>query len=121
MNEQQNNAELLIKHFLKNVLQIPSRQELDALNQRIYLLEREVSKRSTKRAPVKKLETSKPKGKLSNLDLVLETIPPDPASANIKTIKKASGLEDKQIRNCLFRLEKLGQIKRVRRGFYTRN
>ena len=117
MNEQKLEAELLLKHFLKNVLQVPSRQELDALHHRIQRLEKEVSKRFAKKGAAK---SGQPTRKMSNLDLILNVIPDEPGEVNIKTIKKASGLEDKQVRNCVFRLERLGKIKRVRRGFYAR-
>jgi len=118
MNEQKLDAELLIKNILKNVLQVPSKEDLDVVHQRFELLEKELSKRFANKGASK---IGRPKRKTSNLDLVLDVIPDEPGEMSVKTIKKASGLEDKQVRNCLFRLEKLGKIKRVRRGFYARN
>lgn len=118
MNELQLNTDLLIKNFLKNVLQVPSKEDFEAVNQRLLRLEREVARRFPNKGDVLKSKKTKPGRKNNKIDRVLKSTTTDSAGTSIKTIKKTSGLEDKQVRNCIYQLEKLGRIKRVRRGFY---
>jgi hypothetical protein len=43
-----------------------------------------------------------------------------PDGTDFKTIKAATGFEDKKLRNIIFRLDKIKRIQRVTRGIYKK-
>lgn len=112
--EQTTNFEGLIK-ILMNRFDIPTRKDigdlhnkLDKLEQLLYQRQPAGEKQSRKSAPKRKSASS----------IVLDVIANHPKGTNFKTIKAATGFDDKKIRNIIFRLEKIKKIKRVKRGIY---
>ncbi|MCP4116676.1 MAG: hypothetical protein GY737_14950 [Desulfobacteraceae bacterium] len=53
-------------------------------------------------------------------DVVLNVIAEQAKGADFKTIKAATDYNDKKLRNIIFRLDKIGKIKRVKRGIYKK-
>ncbi len=69
-----------------------------------------VAAKKKKAAPGKKKEAAS--------DKVLEVIQTQEEGADFKKIKAETKFDDKKIRNIIFRLHKLGQIEKVKRGVY---
>jgi hypothetical protein len=110
------NWEGLIKLFLHR-LEIPSKEDIQTLHQRLDKLEQLIyqktfTNRGPKTPPAEKRKTSS--------SVVLDVIESYPKGTNFKTIKAATGFDDKKLRNIIFRLDKIKVIKRVRRGIYKK-
>jgi Mg/Co/Ni transporter MgtE len=72
-----------------------------------------------KKPVVAKKKTAAPaKKKEAASDKVLEVIQNQEQGADFKKIKAETKFDDKKIRNIIFRLHKLGQIEKVKRGIY---
>ena len=73
-----------------------------------------------KKKPVvaKKKKAAPAKKKEAASDKVLEVIQNQAQGADFKKIKAETKFDDKKIRNIIFRLHKLGQIEKVKRGIY---
>ena len=74
---------------------------------------RKVKPKTKKKAP-----TAKP-AKVTATAAVLDIIKGADNEASVGFIKEKTGLSDKQISNCVYRLKKQGAIKSVGRGVYT--
>jgi hypothetical protein len=110
-------------------LKVPTRTEFDKLSKRVEALEKALkarkgaktvtkpAKKAKKPAPKKK-SVSKGKRQATNSEKVLRIIKRDPAGVDVATLRAQTGLEDKKIRDTVFRLSKQGKIKRVGRGIY---
>ena len=110
------NWESFIKMLLHR-LDIPSKEDISHLHARLDKLEQLIyqkqpaGKSSGKaRAPKKKSASA----------IVLEIIGNYPEGTDFKTIKAATGFEDKKLRNIIFRLDKIEKIQRVNRGIYKK-
>jgi predicted Rossmann fold nucleotide-binding protein DprA/Smf involved in DNA uptake len=110
------------ENFIKMVLQqldIPSREQIDDLHARLDKLEQLLYQQQPgaerkKRKP----KTSRPR---SATAIVLDIIADHPKGIQFKTIKTATGFEDKKLRNIIYRLDRMGEIHRLRRGVYQKN
>ena len=71
-----------------------------------------------KKAAAKKKRVSKAKPQMTSPEKVLQVMRKSRAGVNVATLKARTGLEDKKIRNVLFRLGKQGKVKRTGRGVY---
>ncbi len=112
--EQTTNWEGFIKLIL-NQLDIPTNEDIGFLHGRLDKLEQLLyQKQPTTRKQMKK---AAPKRKSAS-SIVLEVVANHPKGTNFKTIKAATGFDDKKIRNIIFRLDKIKKIKRIRRGIY---
>lgn len=83
------------------------------------------TKAKTKAKPVRKASAGKkpaPKKKpaaMTASDRVLQIIKRSKKGVDVPTLVKKSGLEDKKVRNIVFRAVKNGKIKRTGRGIYA--
>lgn len=73
--------------------------------------------KAKKPAPAKKKKAPGKKKEAAS-DKVLDVIKNQEEGADFKKIKAETKFDDKKIRNIIFRLHKLGQIEKVRRGVY---
>ena len=113
-NDLGTNWEGFIKMLLHR-LDIPSKEDIAALHGRLDKLEQLIYQKQ----PLGKKEPgSKPGKKKSASAIVLEIISNHPQGTNFKTIKAATGFDDKKLRNIIFRLDKIKKIERVNRGIY---
>lgn len=108
------------ENFIKILLHrmdIPTRQDIAQLHVRLDKLEQLIYQ---KQASGK--ETGKPRAakKKNSSAIVLEIIGNHPGGTNFKTIKAATGFDDKKLRNIIFRLDKINKIQRVNRGIYKK-
>ena len=110
------NWENFIKMLLHR-LDIPTKEDianlhkrLDKLEQLIYQNHPSTRQKGKGRTPRKKSASS----------IVLGIIGNHPDGTNFKTIKAATGFDDKKLRNIIFRLDKIEKIQRVSRGIYKK-
>ena len=112
--EQATNFEGFIKLML-NRLDIPTKKDINLLHRRLDKLEQLLYQKQP--APEKQVKKPAPKRKSAS-SIVLDVVANRPKGTNFKTIKAATGFDDKKIRNIIFRLDKIKKIKRVKRGIY---
>ncbi len=121
----------LIKKTEKSLLSLkmPTRSEFDRLTKRVQALEKALKPRKKatkvaarakagKKAATKKKRVSKAKPQMTSPEKVLRVMRKYRTGVDVATLKARTGLEDKKIRNVLFRLGKQGKIKRAGRGVY---
>ena len=110
-------------------LKVPTKAEFDKLTKRVEALEKalkakkrakKVTKpaRTGKKAAAKKKGVAKGKRQVTNSEKILRVVKRNPAGVDVATLKARTGLEDKKIRDIVFRLSKQGKIKRASRGVY---
>lgn len=75
--------------------------------------------RTARKAPTKKAYAKRKITKLNATDQVLRVIKRAKKGADVSTLKKKTGFEDRKINNIVFRAYKEGKIKRVGRGIYV--
>ena len=56
----------------------------------------------------------------SSISIVFEEISKYPGGVQYKTIQKATGFEERSLRNIIFKLSKLNKIRRLERGKYIK-
>jgi len=115
--EHGNNWESFIKILLSR-LDIPTKKDINSLHDRLDKLEQLLYQRQQ---PVEKKEGARPAARRKSASsIVLNVIANHPKGTNFKTIKAATGFNDKKLRNIIFRLDKIKRIKRVKRGIYKK-
>ena len=110
------NWESFIKMLLSR-LDIPTKEDLSDLHTRLDKLEQLLYQKPPASSHRKVRPTVKRKSASS---IVLDVIANHPKGTNFKTIKAATGFDDKKLRNIIFRLDKIKKIKRVKRGIYKK-
>ena len=103
--------------MLLNRLDIPTKKNINSLHDRLDKLEQVLYQKH----PTAKKKKAKPAvGRKSASSVVLDVIANHPEGTNFKTIKAATGFNDKKLRNIIFRLDKIKKIKRIKRGIYKK-
>ncbi len=110
------NWENFIKMLLHR-LDIPTKEDISNLHARLDKLEQLIYQKQPSGRQDGKPQPSKKKSASS---IVLEIIENHPEGTNFKTIKAATGFDDKKLRNIIFRLDKIKKIHRVSRGIYKK-
>ncbi len=110
------NWEGFIKMLLHR-LDIPTKEDINNLHNRLDKLEQLIYQKQPGTKRDGQQRTAKRKSASS---IVLEVIANHPKGTNFKTIKAATGFDDKKLRNIIFRLDKIGRIQRVNRGIYQK-
>jgi hypothetical protein len=126
-----------LENFIKAImasLDIPTKSDINVLQNRIDELEeliaenrkeqgktKQTKQDKRKARPTKKTGTKKAKkrGKTS-ISVILEEINKYPEGVDYKTIRNATGYEERKLRNIIFRLSKLNKIKKLARGKYAK-
>ena len=110
----------MVKFFMQNY-EIPSKRDVDRILARIDHLETLIRsgpgsgrkrKVSGKSGPIQK------KFSVSATDKVLRVVRRNRNGVSFAAIQSKTGFEEKKLRNIIFRLDKLGKIKRKSRGVY---
>ncbi|WP_299981037.1 hypothetical protein [Desulfobacula sp.] len=110
------NWESFIKMLLDR-LDIPKKEDIIFLHDRLDKLEQLLYQKQ----PAAKSGRIRPAGRRESASsIVLDVIANHPKGTNFKTIKAATGFDDKKLRNIIFRLDKIKRIKRVKRGVYKK-
>jgi predicted Rossmann fold nucleotide-binding protein DprA/Smf involved in DNA uptake len=111
-------------HFFMKYYNIPTKRDIEKLMTKLDHLETMVKQSYTKANGTRSrdLRTRIQSGRpgMTASDTVLEIIK-ETADDGVKfaEIKDKTGFDDKKIRNIVFRLNKLGKIKRKNRGIYV--
>ena len=112
----ENNWESFIKLFLSR-LDIPTKEDINLLHARLDKLEQLLYQGK----PVAGHSASSYTGRRKSASaIVLDIIANHPDGTDFKTIKAATGFNDKKLRNIIFRLDKIKRIVRVKRGIYKK-
>ena len=111
----------MVKFFMRNY-DIPTKQDVERLIARIDRLEDliRVSCRGMHRSNSKPSKEKKhlDRHTVTASDLVLDVVKGQRQGIGIADIRLVTGFDDKKLRNIIFRLNKLGKIKRKSRGIY---
>jgi hypothetical protein len=110
------NWESFIKMLL-NKLDIPTKEDISFLNGRLDKFEQLLYQ---KQPGVKNKNIMPTARRKSASSIVLDVFAKYPRGTNFKTIKTATGFDEKKLRNIIFRLDKIKRIKRVKRGIYKK-
>ena len=105
----------MVHLFLKNY-NIPTRKDIDKILTRLDRIEQMVqaiNRRGSLAGPLPG------QTKITALNTVLEVIKEYKDGIDFAEIQRRTGFNDKKIRNIIFRLNKLGKIKRIHRGIYV--
>jgi hypothetical protein len=115
----------MVKFFLQSY-QIPTKKDVENLMGRLDRLETlikttaaPVAAKRAARKPALKPKAGDGGKSQSSSALVLEIIQKARQGVGFAEIQSQTGFEDKKLRNIIFRLHKIGQIKRLNRGTYT--
>jgi len=111
-----NNWENFIKMLLHR-LDIPTKEDIANIHKRLDKLEQLIYQNHPSS---KQKNKSRPSRKKSASSIVLNIIGNHPEGTDFKTIKAATGFDDKKLRNIIFRLDKIEKIERVSRGIYKK-
>jgi len=108
----------MVRFLLKNY-NIPTRKNFDKINTHLDRIEKIV--KAMNRAPSLRgsLRGRVSQPRMSASNEVFDVIKEYKEGVNFAEIQKRTGFNDKKIRNIIFRLDKLGKIKRIRRGIYV--
>lgn len=109
----------MVKFFMHSY-SIPTKRDIDAIINRLEHIERLIAALGEGRG--RRAAEGRSGGKpdaLTASDLVMEMISRYPEGIGFADMKIQSGFDEKKLRNILFRLNKLGKIKRKSRGVYA--
>ncbi|UCF90048.1 MAG: hypothetical protein JSW39_17335 [Desulfobacterales bacterium] len=107
----------MVKFFMQNY-DIPTKKDVDKLLGRLdrlgNLIRTSVSLGDYRGRP----RSARPRTSLTAFETVLDLIKRSKEGLGFAEIQAKTGFEDKKIRNIIFRLNRIGKIKRVSRGIY---
>lgn len=109
----------MVKFFM-NTYSIPTKRDIERLNDRLDRIERlmlNVAARKNRRGTTAR--SSERQNPTTASDVVFEVIQRYEQGIGIGEIKLQTGFGEKKLRNIIFRLHKMGKIKRLNRGIYT--
>ncbi len=118
--------DLSVKYFMEKY-DIATKKDIKKLITKIDRLEKTI-KKSTQLYNKSRHFTSGQGGNrmigklgMSASDVALEVVKGSKKGANFADIQAKTGFNDKKLRNIIFRLNKIGKIKRKKRGIYVAN
>ena len=106
----------MVKFFMQQY-NIPTKKDVDRLMAKLDRLENLInqSAMSPDNADVR---IGRRKTALTAIDVVLDAIKRSKQGIGFAAIKAKTGFDEKKVRNIIFRLNKIGKIKRKSRGIY---
>ena len=108
----------MVKFFMQNY-DIPTKKDVDRLIARLDRLENLVRISMDQKHYAAGSKISRRRAAQPAVDQVLDVIKRSKKGLGFSDIQAKTGFGDKKIRNIIFRLHKLGKIKRLSRGLYT--
>lgn len=106
--------------FFMQTYEIPTKTDIDRLIERIERLERLITMTAMQQQDRTKPQRGvKFKPTLSATEEVFEVVKSSAEGATIMDIQARTSFDEKKVRNAIFRLNKLGRIKRKKRGLYV--
>ena len=106
----------MIKFFMRQY-NIPTKKDVDRLMAKLDRLENLI-KQSTLSLDNAEARIGRRKTTLTAIDVVLDAIKRSKQGIGFAEIQAKTGFDEKKIRNIIFRLNKIGKIKRKSRGIY---
>ena len=106
----------MVKFFMLQY-NIPTKKDVDRLMVKLDRLENLIMQ-SALSHDIAGLRISRRKTALTAIDVVLDTIKRSKQGVGFAAIQERTGFDEKKIRNIIFRLNKIGKIKRKSRGIY---
>jgi len=106
----------MIKFFMRQY-NIPTKKDVDRLMAKLDRLENLI-KQSTLSLDNAEARIGRRKTALTAIDVVLDAIKRSKQGIGFAEIQAKTGFDEKKIRNIIFRLNKIGKIKRKSRGIY---
>ena len=106
----------MVKFFMQQY-NIPTKKDVDKLMAKLDRLENLI-KQSTISPNHTDFRIGRRKSALAAIDVVLDTIKHSKQGIGFAAIQAKTGFDEKKIRNIIFRLNKIGKIKRKSRGIY---
>ena len=107
----------MVKFFL-HTYNIPTKQDFERLSLRLDRIERLIINSAPSRARRSNTKNSTKSAAATASDNVLEIVGRYKDGIGFSEIQLQSGYDQKKLRNIIFRLNKLGKIKRKQRGIY---
>ena len=121
--KRQVSVDTMVRLFMKSY-DIPTKKDIDKVLARIDRLEKLVLNVSSLQG--KRLRGVGRRGSpgqtlpvVTATDMVLDVTKKNKNGVCFKEIQSQTGFNEKKIQNIIFRLDKLGKIKRINRGIYT--
>lgn len=110
----------MVKYFLRNY-NIPTRKDVDKILTRLDRLEKLVKTVGSGRGRRGAVGRGLGRGRagMTASDTVLDVIAEYKEGVGFAEIQNRTGYNEKKIRNIIFRLDKIGKIKRISRGIYV--
>jgi hypothetical protein len=108
--------EAMVKFFMQQY-SIPTKKDVDKLMAKLDRLENLI-KQSAISSNNTAFRIGRRKTALAAIDVVLDTIKRSKQGIGFAAIQAKTGFDEKKIRNIIFRLNKIGKIKRKSRGIY---
>jgi len=106
----------MVKFFMRQY-NIPTKKDVDRLLTRLDRLENMI-KQAALSPDNAGVRIGRRKTALTAIDVVLDVIKRSKQGIGFADIQAKTGFEEKKIRNIIFRLNKIGKIKRKSRGIY---
>jgi hypothetical protein len=108
----------MVKFFMQNY-NIPTKKDVERIMARLDRLENLLKAAMAGGGYPVKRQVGPRKNAVTAVDLVFNTIKRSPQGLSFAGIQAKTGFGDKKIRNIIFRLNKIGKIKRKSRGVYV--
>lgn len=109
----------MVKFFM-TAYSIPTKRDIERLNDRLDRIERlMLNMVAGKHRRGIAAKSSARQNHTTASDVVFEVIQRYEQGIGIREIKLQTGFGEKKLRNIIFRLHKMGKIKRLNRGIYT--
>jgi len=109
----------MVKFFMQ-AYQIPTKRDVDKILKGMERIEGQLKTlMSQTPSASRKKRTPREKSEGNATSRVLEVIQKRKDGIDVPGIRAETGFEDKKLRNIIFRLHKLGKIKRKNRGVYV--
>ena len=108
----------MVKFFMQNY-NIPTKKDVDRIMNKLDRLENLIMAGMSSGGYPTKGKTGRRKTAVTAVDVVFETIKRSRKGLGFADIQAKTGFGEKKIRNIIFRLNKIGKIKRISRGIYV--
>ena len=106
----------MVKFFMRQY-NVPTKKDVDKLMAKLDRLENLIE-RSVINNYNADVRSGRRKTAMTAIDVVLETVKRSKQGIDFAAIQAKTGFDEKKIRNIIFRLNKIGKIKRKSRGIY---
>jgi hypothetical protein len=107
----------MVKFFMQTY-NIPTKKDVDRMIAKLDRIEKMLRASSAAGPYAVKNRISRRKTTLTAIDIVYDVIKRSRKGLGFSDIQAKTGFGDKKIRNIIFRLNKIGKIKRKSRGIY---